>query len=88
MVKFGPTALNFGYDFVLLVHFFGTPCIYVYITIFTLQHLPNVHNMQHAVTSSHVQKKSFSIAANSNGNHGQYHHRGNHIYLSLEDYGL
>ena len=28
MVKFSPTALNFGYDFVLLVHFFGTPCIY------------------------------------------------------------
>ena len=27
MVKFSPIALNFGYDFVLLVHFFGTPCI-------------------------------------------------------------
>ena len=27
MVKFSPNALNFGYDFVLLVHFFGTPCI-------------------------------------------------------------
>ena len=26
--KFSPTALNFDYDFVLLVHFFGTPCIY------------------------------------------------------------
>ena len=26
MVKFSPTALNFGYDFVLLVHFFGRPC--------------------------------------------------------------
>ena len=25
MVKFSPTALNFGYDFVLLVRFFGTP---------------------------------------------------------------
>ena len=25
MVKFGPTALNFGYDFVLLVHFLGHP---------------------------------------------------------------
>ena len=25
MVKFNPTTLNFGYDFVLLVHFFGTP---------------------------------------------------------------
>ena len=25
-VKFSPTAFNFGYDFVLLVHFFGTPC--------------------------------------------------------------
>ena len=24
--KFSPIALNFGYDFVLLVHFFGTPC--------------------------------------------------------------
>ena len=23
MVKFSPTALNFGYDFLLLVHFFG-----------------------------------------------------------------
>ena len=28
-VKFSPTALNFGYDFVLLVHFFGTPCMWV-----------------------------------------------------------
>ena len=27
MVKFSPTAVNFGYDFVLLVHFFGTPCM-------------------------------------------------------------
>ena len=26
MVKFSPIALNFGYDFILLVHFFGTPC--------------------------------------------------------------
>ena len=26
MVKFITTAFNFGYDFVLLVHFFGTPC--------------------------------------------------------------
>ena len=26
--KFSPTALNFDYDFVLLVHFFGTPFIY------------------------------------------------------------
>ena len=26
MVKFSPIALNFGYDFVLLVHFFGTRC--------------------------------------------------------------
>ena len=26
MVKLSPIALNFGYDFVLLVHFFGTPC--------------------------------------------------------------
>ena len=25
MVKFSPTALNFGYDFVLLVHFLGHP---------------------------------------------------------------
>ena len=29
MVKFSPTALNFGYDFVLLVYFLGHP---VYIT--------------------------------------------------------
>ena len=28
MIKFSPTALSFGYDFVLLVHFFGTPCIF------------------------------------------------------------
>ena len=31
MVKFSPRTLNFGYDFVLLlivlVHFFGTPCM-------------------------------------------------------------
>ena len=27
MVKFSPTALNFGYDFVLIVDFFGTSCI-------------------------------------------------------------
>ena len=27
MVKFSPIALNFGYDFVLLVHFFGTRCM-------------------------------------------------------------
>ena len=26
MVKLGPTVLNFGYDFFLLVPFFGTPC--------------------------------------------------------------
>ena len=25
MVKFSPTALKFGYDFVLIVHFFGHP---------------------------------------------------------------
>ena len=25
MVKSGPTALNFGYDFVLLIHFLGYP---------------------------------------------------------------
>ena len=34
MVRFSPAALNFGYDFVLLVYFFGTPCIcleFVYI---------------------------------------------------------
>ena len=28
MVKFSPIALNLGYDFVLLVHFFGTLCIF------------------------------------------------------------
>ena len=27
MVNLGPTVLNFGYDFFLLVPFFGTPCI-------------------------------------------------------------
>ena len=27
MVKFSPIALNFGYAFVLLVHFFGKPCM-------------------------------------------------------------
>ena len=27
-VKFSPTTLNFGYDFVLLVHFFGTSCTF------------------------------------------------------------
>ena len=26
MVRFGPTVLNFGYDFFLSVPFFGTPC--------------------------------------------------------------
>ena len=25
MVKYSPTALNFGYDFVLVVHFLGHP---------------------------------------------------------------
>ena len=29
MAKFSPIAPNFGYDFVLLVHFFGTHCMYV-----------------------------------------------------------
>ena len=29
MVRFSPTSLNFGYDFVLLVQFFGTPCIMI-----------------------------------------------------------
>ena len=29
MVKYSLTPLNFGYDFVLLVHFFGTPCLCV-----------------------------------------------------------
>ena len=29
MIKFSPTSLNFGYDFVLLVQFFGTPCIMI-----------------------------------------------------------
>ena len=29
MVKFSPTALNFGYDFVLLVHFLGHPVDHV-----------------------------------------------------------
>ena len=33
MVKFSPTALNFGYDYVLLVHFLGHP---VYEADFTL----------------------------------------------------
>ena len=28
MPKFSPTALNVDYDFVLLVHFFGTPHMY------------------------------------------------------------
>ena len=28
MIEFSPRALNFGYDFVLLVHFFGTPCMF------------------------------------------------------------
>ena len=27
MVKFSPIALNFGYDFVLLVHFLGHPVL-------------------------------------------------------------
>ena len=27
-VKFSPIALNFGYNFVLIVHFFGTPCMW------------------------------------------------------------
>ena len=27
MVKFSPTALNFGYDFVVLVHFLGHPVV-------------------------------------------------------------
>ena len=30
IVEFSPTALNFGYDFVLLVQFFGTLCIFVF----------------------------------------------------------
>ena len=30
MVNCSPTVLNFGYDFVLLVPFFGTPCSYHY----------------------------------------------------------
>ena len=34
MVKFGPEALNFGFDFVILVHFFGTPCMYMCIFVF------------------------------------------------------
>ena len=29
MVKFCPTALNFGYGFVLIVHSLGTPCILI-----------------------------------------------------------
>ena len=34
MVKFGPEALNFGYDFVILVHFFGTPCMYICVFLY------------------------------------------------------
>ena len=30
IVKFSPIALNFGYDFVLSIHFFGTTCILGY----------------------------------------------------------
>ena len=30
MVKFSPIALNFGYDFVLLVHFLGHPVYFDY----------------------------------------------------------
>ena len=36
IVKFSPIALNFGYDFVLLVHFLGTPCIYINMYIYNL----------------------------------------------------
>ena len=37
MVRFSPIALNFGYDFVLLVHLFG---MYLYVFGYTLY----VHN--------------------------------------------
>ena len=33
MVKYSPTALNFGYDFVLVVHFFGHPVEIRYVSI-------------------------------------------------------
>ena len=32
IVKFSPIALNFGYDFVLLVHFLGHP-VYAQVTL-------------------------------------------------------
>ena len=35
MVKYSPRALNFGYDFVLLVHFFGT--LWSYFNDFEMQ---------------------------------------------------
>ena len=34
-IKFSPTALNFGYDFVLLVHFLGHP-VYVMVVKLSL----------------------------------------------------
>ena len=36
MVKFSPIALNFGNEFVLFVHFFGTPCICMTRNIFII----------------------------------------------------
>ena len=33
MEKFSPTALNFGYDFVLLAHFLGHPVVYPILSI-------------------------------------------------------
>ena len=34
--KFSPTAFNFGYDFVLLVHFLGHPVEMVTMTVMML----------------------------------------------------
>ena len=44
MVKFIPTAFNFGYDFVLLVHFLGHP-VYSNLNIMLLAPL-NMHSHQ------------------------------------------
>ena len=38
MVKFSPTALNFGYDLVLLVHFLGHPVEFYGVLSGTLWH--------------------------------------------------
>ena len=53
MIKFNPTALHIGYDFVLLVHFLGHPVVHC----FTLQCFTNSVDVFKLIVSDRIQER-------------------------------